>query len=114
MLPDDWILPSELNFTPGNSAWGNTYTTDQWKLMEANGAVFLPAAGQHVLNLWQNPRANYIDFSNTIGRYWSLSGDANGEYTEAYTLYIKSSSVQFNDQTSRDNGLPVRLVRVLN
>lgn len=44
ILPDQWALPAGLSFTSGNTAT-NVYTLDQWYQMEANGAVFLPAAG---------------------------------------------------------------------
>ena len=44
LLPDNWILPNGLTFdASGTNA--NQYTKEQWKLMEQNGAVFLPTAG---------------------------------------------------------------------
>ena len=62
LLPDNWTLPAGLSFTPSTTKgleWNgtyyfnenadnyshNTYTTDEWTVMEYAGAVFLPAAG---------------------------------------------------------------------
>ena len=47
LLPDHWILPDGMTFTPGqaNGYKTNIYTADQWKIMEDAGAIFLPAAG---------------------------------------------------------------------
>jgi len=118
LLPDDWIYPDlstsstqKAAFKTGNSAWENTYTTGDWKLMEANGAVFLPAAGM------RSTSQKKIYQCNETGRYWSLSGDAS-DNPYAFALYFgivrNSPSVQFNEQQPKDNGLSVRLVRVLN
>lgn len=71
LLPDNWVMPAEVPaFAPGitkgmeadiygyeeHSDYGayteevdhykdNIYTADQWRVMEASGAVFLPAVG---------------------------------------------------------------------
>ena len=42
LLPDHWTLPKDLHFTAHGLHSANTYTAAQWKLMEKNGAVFLP------------------------------------------------------------------------
>ena len=58
ILPDSWTLPRGCSFNGGfgHYAWThNIYTLAQWSLMEAAGAVFLPAAGQRVganLGFW--------------------------------------------------------------
>lgn len=42
LLPDNWTLPEGLSFNANNyRANSNVYTADQWRRMEANGAVFL-------------------------------------------------------------------------
>ena len=48
LLPDYWILPNGLIFVSGaiGAFSQNTYSYSDWNKMEANGAVFLPAAGQ--------------------------------------------------------------------
>ncbi len=46
LLPDNWVLPQGLNFSPMPNNWTtNVYTSSQWNKMESNGAVFFPAAG---------------------------------------------------------------------
>ena len=46
LLPDVWLLPDSLFFFSGTTDFSsNVYTVEQWALMEARGAVFLPAAG---------------------------------------------------------------------
>ena len=46
LLPDNWTFPSDVEFTYGENDWSqNTYSASDWSKMEANGAVFLPAAG---------------------------------------------------------------------
>lgn len=65
LLPDIWLLPLGLSFMPGNSDWINSYNTEQWAKMEANGAVFLPAAGVRVRT---TPRDVGV-----LGQYWSAS-----------------------------------------
>ena len=49
VLPDDWKTPDGITFKSGYGSWSrnvNVYNEDQWKIMEAAGAVFLPKAGQ--------------------------------------------------------------------
>ena len=62
LLPDDWMTPDGLSYTPSTTKrlkWNgtyyfnenadnyshNTYTKAEWRVMESAGAVFLPAAG---------------------------------------------------------------------
>ena len=55
ILPDDWVAPDGLSFVPDyeevdtNEDIPNQYTTDEWAVMEATGAVFLPNEGQFVI-----------------------------------------------------------------
>ena len=45
LLPDNWTLPDGYQFTANATAYStNNYSISQWKRMERNGAVFLPAA----------------------------------------------------------------------
>lgn len=98
LLPDSWTLPSGLNFTAGNSNWINSYKTSQWALMEANGAVFLPAAGRR----W----GVSAEYYGSEGAYWSAdSYDAYGNKVGFYHDNLNPS-----DHYSRAYGLSVRLV----
>ena len=71
ILPDEWETPQGLTFTLSTEkglVWEggqytnansdnyshNTYTTAQWALMEAAGAVFIPAGGRRDSNTVKN------------------------------------------------------------
>ncbi|MBP5723626.1 MAG: hypothetical protein J6X18_08660 [Bacteroidales bacterium] len=100
LLPDNWTLPTGVTFTYGEGGWSqNTYSASEWSKMEANGAVFLPAAG-----LRDGTDVGYV---GSYGDYWSSS--ANDFYRADY-LYFGSSDVGTNDD-SRAYGQSVRLVR---
>ena len=98
ILPDEWTLPAGLTFTPGNSAWSNTYTIAEWAQMEAAGAVFLPASGSRA------------------GDTLPTVAEANGLYrssTNAYYVYFSSNSLSVctNSDNYYQYGDAVRLVR---
>ena len=50
ILPDEWITPPpSLNFNSSASDWStNSYSVEDWNLMQLYGAVFLPATGCRV------------------------------------------------------------------
>ena len=56
LLPDNWTCPTGVTFKSGShSTYGvdyyaayQTFTADQWSILEAAGAVFLPAAGRRI------------------------------------------------------------------
>lgn len=53
ILPDSWTLPAGCSFNSGFAWTNNNYILAQWRLMEAAGAVFLPAAGiRDGMNFW--------------------------------------------------------------
>lgn len=88
ILPDDWSTPQGIVFTPstekglenqgveyynstGDNFSHNTYTFQQWKIMEKNGAIFFPAAGGR--------GAGYTIISIGEGAaYWSSSPKEEG------------------------------------
>lgn len=73
LLPDEWTLPEGIVFTSGVAnqkgceyyATINSYTASEWSKMEANGAVFLPAAGYR--------DGTNVYFVGTYGYYWSAT-----------------------------------------
>ena len=79
ILPDyeTWTLPQGLNWEYGNTEDGyetNTYTQEEWNLMEAAGAVFLPAAGY-------SSDGTSVTYANSQGNYWtSTSSDNSNAY----------------------------------
>ena len=96
LLPDSWTLPDGLSFTAGTSAWTNSYTTEQWALMEAKGAVFLPASGS----------------CNNLGIPSESTANQNGFYrssTNAYYVHFKSNTLDYGSYPQY--GDAVRLVR---
>lgn len=101
LLPDDWTLPDGLTFTSGASGdyAQNTYSASEWSKMEANGAVFLPAAGRR--------GGTGVGYVGSDGYYWSSS--ANDSYDASY-LYFYGSNV-YTYGNYRSYGHSVRLVR---
>jgi len=109
ILPDGWdyskmptVNGTTLPFTPGKSAWTNSYTIAEWTEMEKNGAVFLPAAGYRY--------GSDVDDVRIRGDYWSSS--ANGA-DRACNVEFGSGSLYPGYSSSRYRGFSVRLVRAL-
>ena len=102
-LPDSWTLPSGLSFRSGaNGNYAqNTYSASEWSKMEANGAVFLPAAGGR--------GGTDVGSVGSYGLYWSSSAY---DYYDAYYLYF-DSYVVYTNYNNRNDGQSVRLVRGL-
>lgn len=108
ILPDSWVLPSGLTFNSGVAsgngsqyyAQRNSYTAAQWQQMEANGAVFLPAAGIR--------NSTTINNVGTCGFYWSSVAVDN---FNAYCLYFRSHEAYSSSQNPRYYGESVRLVQ---
>ena len=117
LLPDDWTLPTGASFTASTTQGladdgghyynqksdnfsHNTYTTAQWAVMEANGAVFLPAAGSR--------NGTDVDYVGSRGGYRSATPDDTGN---AYYLSFGSGLLYPQYKYDRYYGFSVRLVR---
>ena len=101
ILPDDWNEPN-LSFTSGIKGWeNNVYSTAEWKELEYEGAVFLPAAGARY--------GSGVDDVQDEGYYWSVTKDGN---YWAYDLNFYSDGAHMT-WNNRDNGYSVRLVKDL-
>ena len=99
LLPDNWTLPTGVTFTYGEDGWSqNTYSASDWSKMEANGAVFLPAAGS---------RGKDVGDVGSYGLYWSSSAY---DSLDANFLYFSSLDV-FTSWFYRYWGRSVRLVQ---
>lgn len=117
LLPDNWVLPEDVSFTPsimlGLADQGmsyldtgadhfadNTYTVEQWAVMESAGAVFLPAAGYR--------NAFGMQKVGTGGYYWSTQ-----PYDASYCFFFSFESSSLGPQYygNRLSGQAVRLVR---
>lgn len=104
ILPDDWTLPSGCTFHAAfEDEWiPNYYTIDQWSLLEAAGAVFLPEAGMYWANF-------FFDGVN----YWTST--PIGTET-AYVVIVGGDNYVCTDCSSNclSDGNTVRLVRDYN
>lgn len=117
LLPDNW---TEEKFTDtengleyqdhyyfnknGTNYSFHTYTSEQWKSMEQNGAVFLPVAGMR----WGNDFANDMQ----IGCYWSASYLPNKH--KSWHLYFNPERLAPRAYQIPSMGFSVRLVRNIN
>lgn len=104
-LPDNWTCPSGVTFKSGfHSSYGvnyyaayQTFSADQWALLEVAGAVFLPAAGYRL--------GSNVDEVQGAGGYWSVT-DWGG-------CHFFGSDGAGMGYTDRYYGLSVRLVKDL-
>ena len=110
LLPDNWTCPAGVTFKSGFHEGGQSsnYYADyqkidvnEWSVLEAAGAVFLPAAGIRRWSDAPNHQAQY-------GRYWTAS--ENG--TKACYLYFLSNKAYMNS-TGRNHAQSVRLAQDL-
>lgn len=109
LLPDDWACPSGITFKSGfHSSYGvdyyaayQTFTANQWSLLEGAGAVFLPAAGYR--------SCSHVGDVQDSGRYWSAT--ENDSYY-AVCLYFGSDEARMGN-VNRSCGHSVRLVKDL-
>jgi len=133
LLPDDWQLPEGLEFTPKyrvddyeiEDFEKNKYTLDEWKRMEAAGAVFLPAAGRRTGGIgntmnganeatFVNPATGYYSFmdnTDIFGYYWSST--ATSEKNASYLIFNGASNYQLPAvwTCEKRRGQSVRLAR---
>ncbi len=107
LLPDNWTCPAGVTFKSGfHSSYGvdyyaayQTFTAEQWSILEKSGAIFLPAVG--------NRYGSYINDVQYYGNYWSATGD---DSDSAYSLNFYSDEAGTLDY-DRLRGLSVRLVK---
>jgi hypothetical protein len=104
LLPDNWQNTAEITFVPGFDvnygaqyfAVHQTFTAEQWAVMEAAGAVFLPAAGFTDSDLTTITNPSYF------GRYWSATPGV------CFEFYSREAGRKANDLT---RAISVRLVK---
>ena len=119
ILPDGWSGPAITpiknlvgDTKPSKINWGaNVYTAAEWATMEANGAVFLPAAGT------KDPQTYLVKYDNegddNAGvSYWSSSWVDSNDNAYAFDTGTANSGINWRfDHSSRPFGRAVRLVR---
>ncbi len=97
ILPDAWILPEGVSFLGSAGNYDiNTYSIEEWEIMENAGAVFLPKAGYR----YEDGGMRYDTYNSY---YWSRWYDNNGT-AGAFNLYSYS-------YPRRYYGCSVRLVQ---
>jgi hypothetical protein len=103
--PDAVTLPTGINATSTTYAT-NTYNSTQWTLLEANGCIFLPAAGYRT-------DTDYYHSAGLIGRYYtstvSLVEEGTGYLPRVLNFEDGQFSIDWNH--SYYNANSVRLVR---
>ncbi len=113
IFPDNFTMPSSLNMVSSINSIDvsydvNVYNSNQWEQMEANGAVFLPAAGiRGSEGMWG---------CGMEGGYWtSTYGESSYDGPGAYLLYFMGTGVYTPDVCIRNyarfDGRSVRLVK---
>ena len=131
ILPDDWTLPEGQNFNPStenglydenslgrryytndsrNNYTHNTYNLEQWNVMEAAGAVFLPAARQR----FKEHVDDRPDAFGSFGSYWSSANAAGDDNPPIeYGMYVSFSQIDLWPLTMIQvyYGCSVRLVQ---
>ena len=102
LLPNNWTADIyALNNPNGGNYWNNTISAEDWtNTLEANGAVFLPAAGYRY--------GTSVNSAGSDGYYWSssYSGFSGAYYVEFYSTNLSAGS-----SNVRQRGQSVRLVR---
>ncbi len=103
LLPDNWTAISTIPFAPRGSVNANQLSLSQWESMEANGAVFLPAAG--------NRNGTTLVSTGANGNYWTATNDGSNK---AYYMGFASATASANRSGNRYSGRAVRLVQNAN
>ena len=89
-------------FNTSHNSWSNnSYSSAQWTTMEANGAVFLPAAG------YRSGSTVSSLGDNDYGYYWSSSLYSTNNASQ---YYLRQDLVRSDSYTYRYEGHSVRLI----
>ena len=103
ILPDNWSTPAGLTFTAVPKDWTtNTYDIDNWLLMEAAGAVFLPTDGYR--------RATKIFNIDDTGTYWTTARKGTHADSAYCVAFYKATAMKVYS-VDRHRGFSVRLVQ---
>jgi hypothetical protein len=101
IIPDGFVNPRNINWSCVNQEYKpsdpRSYSSNEWQLIEAAGAVFLPCAGNRLGVSIRNINGNT--------HYWTATSDSD----EAINAYNLNAGMP-NDRTTRCFGMSVRLV----
>lgn len=124
LLPDNWVKPEGLEFKHDFYDDGgyfpsrpiNSYTEETWKLMEASGAVFFPAAGTRTATTSYSQNVWNFGSLGTDARFWVSTGAF--PYGSAFSVSESFDDINGGrhywvrpDGNNRKNGYCVRLVK---
>ena len=102
IMPDGWTATTvSLTITTSNFTTNNIDLTN-WKKLEEQGCVFLPAAG------YRGGTTVTVSGVGTFGGYWSTSAHSGGG---AFCLYFSSGNLYPQCDYNRYFGFSVRLVQ---
>lgn len=107
----EWCMPT---FAQIDELYNSNYTTSVWTTQgEVNGylitskknknSIFLPAAGQYA--------GNKLQYVTEVGKYWTRSLDTSSS-NAPYFLYLRPTTIDYNEYGTRFYGYSVRPVRV--
>lgn len=115
LLPDNWTIPDGITTVithplvanPSEGRWtDNTFTAEQWALMEAAGAVFLPRACLREGTTITSNNGGYWSVNYNGGHHYYVGLPSDSEYSSTLTVREYLSS-------DRHKGRSVRLIREL-
>jgi hypothetical protein len=109
LLPDNWVAPDSISFISGmhegymGSGYSHqTFSAEQWRRLEQNGAVFLPAAGMRIAK-------TAVAETQKEGYYWTATIGPDPCF-----LYFRDGQIYtYSVLIDRSTGKSVRLVKNL-
>jgi len=118
ILPDNFVLPAGLAFKYDATYWtDNEYCYQDWKKMEAAGAVFLPCTGCYDMSA----SSTFVYYPESCGYYWTSTVGTSSYGIAAHFGYIFKTDASTTSGTSLNTlkfrnvykyyGCAVRLVR---
>lgn len=113
LLPDTWSLPVGVSMTTNATAYNsNVYTIEDWRKLEAEGAIFLPVTGYRakVTNASTNPTIS----DQSYCFYWTATTPNTGFATRFYQAGNTPTVNAAGTTTDKYKGYAVRLVRNAN
>ena len=104
LLPDDWT----------EEAPAGTFTAEEWAMLEKDGAVFLPTAGQMTQSYDQTEYVTTTTVSNdgVEGFYWTSTPFDDNAGLNAYVLNFSGTNATSETDIYRRIASAVRLVKV--
>ena len=110
LLPDNWIAPDSILFISGmhegymGSGYSHqTFSAEQWRQLEQNGAVFLSAAGMRIAK-------TAVAETQKEGYYWTATIDGPDP---CFLYFCDGQIYTYSVLIDRSTGKSVRLVKNL-